>query len=174
MATIGERLAQGDPAALTELYDALADRLHHYVVVYLEDRQDADEVLQETFLRLARNRLKLTKVENLDAYVFAMARNEARRLAGRRSRRQRKEQPLSAPEVFCVSSDLHARENAEALATALSHLSPELREVVELKTYARLTFQEMSHVTGLPQGTVATRYRIALLKLHACLRARLE
>jgi RNA polymerase sigma-70 factor (ECF subfamily) len=41
-----------------------------------------------------------------------------------------------------------------------------LREVVELKVYAGLTFREISAVTGLPQGTVATRYRSALEKMR--------
>ena len=43
---------------------------------------------------------------------------------------------------------------------------PELREIVELKIYADLTFREISEVTGLPQGTVATRYRSALEKMR--------
>ena len=52
------------------------------------------------------------------------------------------------------------------MAGALSHLSVDLREIVELKTYAGLTFQQISRVTGLPQGTVATRYRSALAKMQ--------
>ena len=45
-------------------------------------------------------------------------------------------------------------------------LSEELREVVELKVFADLTFREISEVTGLAQGTVATRYRSALEKMR--------
>ena len=75
-----ERLARGDPAAFAELYDACADRVHHYLVVRLGSRADADDVLQETFVRLARTRKRLATVENLVAYVFATARNEAIRL----------------------------------------------------------------------------------------------
>ena len=45
----------------------------------------------------------------------------------------------------------------------------DLREVVELKTYAGLTFQQIGQVTGLPQGTVATRYRSALAKMQSWL-----
>jgi DNA-directed RNA polymerase specialized sigma24 family protein len=37
---------------------------------------------------------------------------------------------------------------------------------VELKVYADLTFREINEVTGLPQGTVATRYRVALEKMR--------
>jgi RNA polymerase sigma-70 factor (ECF subfamily) len=75
------RLARGDSQAFAELYDACADRVHHYLVVRLGSRADADDVLQETFVRLARTRAKLAGVQNPIAYVFAIARNEAARMA---------------------------------------------------------------------------------------------
>jgi RNA polymerase sigma-70 factor, ECF subfamily len=167
MATLQERLAQGDQNAFAELYDACANRVGHYLLVCLSSRNDADDVLQETFCRLARIRHKLAKVDDLDAYVITIARNEAARLATRNARRQQKQKPLGCEDLFCCqSSDADARETAETVATAMSHLSADMREIVELKTYAGLTFQQISQVTGLPQGTVATRYRSALAKMQ--------
>jgi RNA polymerase sigma-70 factor (ECF subfamily) len=167
MATLQEQLAQGDRVAFAELYDACADRVGHYLLVRLGRREDAEDALQETFLRLARNRKKLGKVENLDAYVFTVARNEAVRLAAGKARRRREQGPLSGDELFRVEQgDIKVLEIAETVAAALGRLSPELREVVELKTYSGLTFQQIGQVTGLPQGTVATRYRSALAKMQ--------
>ena len=167
MATLQARLARGDQAAFAELYDAYADRVGHYLLVRLGSRADADDALQETFLRLARIRHKLAKVDDLDAYVLTIARNEAARLAASKARRRRKQEPLDSEDLFCCRpSDADAREAAEMVAAALSHLSADLREIVELKTYAGLTFQQISQVTGLPQGTVATRYRSALAKMQ--------
>jgi RNA polymerase sigma-70 factor, ECF subfamily len=159
-----ERLARGDPAAFAELYDACADRVHHYLVVRLGSRADADDVLQETFVCLARTREKLATVENLVAYVFAVARNEATRLVERQARagRVRTALALRSQSDEATDDDLPSREAAEWVASALGRLDPELREVVELKIYAGLTFREISEVTGLPQGTAATRYRTAL------------
>jgi len=51
----------------------------------------------------------------------------------------------------------------------LSRLDPELREIVELKFFAGLTFREIADVTGCPQGTVATRYRTALETMRSIL-----
>jgi RNA polymerase sigma-70 factor, ECF subfamily len=167
MATLQARLARGDQAAFAELYDAYADRVGHYLLVRLSSRDDADDVLQETFLRLARIRHKLAKVDDLDAYVLTIARNEAARLTTNNARRQQKQKPLGSEDLFCCRpSGADARETAEIVAAALSHLSVDLREVVELKTYAGLTFQQISQVTGLPQGTAATRYRSALAKMQ--------
>jgi RNA polymerase sigma-70 factor, ECF subfamily len=163
-----ERLARGEPAAFAELYDACADRIHHYLVARLGSRTDADDVLQETFVRLAQTRAKLAGVENLEAYVFAMARNEATRLAERQARDGRLRGAASREELFqeLPGDHLEAVETAEWVANTLARLSHDLREIIELKIYAGLTFREISEVTGLPQGTVATRFRSALEKMR--------
>ena len=95
-----ERLARGDPSAFAELYDACADRVHHYLVVRLGSRCDADDVLQETFIRLARTKDRLATVENLVAYVFATARNEAIRSVERSARDGRLRASLSSESLF--------------------------------------------------------------------------
>ncbi len=169
MGDLADRLARGDQAAFADLYDACADRLHHYLVVRLGSRADADDVLQETFVRLARTRQKLSRVENLTAYVFTVARNEAARMQGRQSRDARgHSERLSARDLFCeaAENDLEAREAAEMLSAALARLPPEQREVVELKTSAGLSLREIAEVTGSPPGTVATRYRTAIARLR--------
>jgi len=163
--TQGDRLARGDQAALAELYDACADRLHHYLVVRLGSRADADDVLQETFVRLARHRGSLKRVENMTAYVFTVARNESARLLGRRTREGRVALDAAALYSEATSDDAQAREAAESVATALARLTPEEREIVELKTTAGLTLREIAEVTHLPPGTVATRYRTAVGRL---------
>jgi RNA polymerase sigma-70 factor, ECF subfamily len=168
MATLQARLARGDRAAFDELYDACADRVGHYLLVRLGSRPDADDALQETFLRLARSRHKLAAVDDLDAYVITIARNEAARLAARSAKRRGRQQPLQSEELFaCGSGDAEARETAETVAAALSQLNDDLREIVELKTYGGLTFRQIGQATGLPQGTVATRYRAALAKMQS-------
>lgn len=163
-----QRLARGDPDAFAELYDACAGRVHHYLVVRLGSTADADDVLQETFVRLARKRRKLAGVENIVAYVFATARNEAARLLGRQKREGRLAAGLAPEVLFGEASSDNVRdvEAAECVAALLARLSDELREVVELKVYGELTFREISEVTGMPQGTAATRYRVALEKMR--------
>src|ERR1700731_1906203 len=96
MDELGERLARGDRDAFAELYDTCADRCHHYLTIYLGSRDAADDVLQETFLRLAHNRKKLAGVEKLLAYVFTVARHEAARYGSRKTRDARRVAPLAS------------------------------------------------------------------------------
>src|SRR5258708_14564315 len=89
MEPLGPRLTAGDPDAFAALYEQCAARCHHYLVAKLGSRDAADEVLQDVFVRLVRQRASLARVENLTAYVFAVARNEAVRYAERRGREPR-------------------------------------------------------------------------------------
>jgi RNA polymerase sigma-70 factor (ECF subfamily) len=164
----GERLARGDPAAFAKLYDVCAPRVHHYLLARLGSQADADDVLQETFVRLARDRQKLRTVENLFAYVFATASNEATHLIERRAREGRRRTELSSASLVLEGKtrEQRDREAAEHVGELLERLDCQLREVVELKIFAALTFREISEVTGLAQGTVATRYRTALEKMR--------
>jgi len=166
MDKLGERLARGDAAAFAELYDACADRLHHYLTVRLDSRDDADDVLQETFVRLVRARGRLHGVANLAGYVFTMARNEAARHRSRKATEVERRSLLRVEDLFVeASSDAKAREAAELVAVGLAGLREEQREVVELKVYGGLSFREIGEVTGVPLPTAATRYRAALERL---------
>jgi RNA polymerase sigma-70 factor (ECF subfamily) len=122
-------------------------------------------VLQETFLRLARSHRRFAAVENPVAYAFTVARNEALR----RAQRQRRERSLlTAADLFDIAGedDRQSREAAELVAEALNRVSDEQREVLELKFYSGLTLREIGEVTGVPQGTIATRYRAAIERLR--------
>jgi RNA polymerase sigma factor (sigma-70 family) len=160
------RLAQGDVAAFAALYDAHADHLHHYLTVRLGSRTEADDALQDVFVRLVAARRRLRSLTNLKAYLFTMARNEANRRGAQRSRDARHRSPLQADELFLAApDDTEAYEMAEMVAAALGVLGDEQREVVELKVYAGLTFREIADVIGVPLQTAASRYAAALGRL---------
>src|SRR3712207_5436277 len=129
MDKLTERLAQGDQEAFAELYDSCAGRCHHYLSVHLGSRDAADEVLQETFLRLVRSRGKLVGVDNLVAYVFPIARSEAGRHAGRKAQQARHRAPLAAEDLFLEarSDQAAAREMAVLLVAGLRHLDSQRR-----------------------------------------------
>lgn len=164
MNELADRLARGEPAAFAELYDACADRLYGWLLVHLRSAADAEDVVQETFVRLARARKKLRRVDNLTAYVFSIARNEAARIRKRAARQHELVRPMSEGVDATI-----ALEQGEVVERSLQRLSDEQREVVHLKLYGDLTLREIAEITGLPPGTVATRYRAALVKLRESL-----
>jgi RNA polymerase sigma-70 factor, ECF subfamily len=172
MHELAERLARGEEAAFAELYDVCADRLHRYLAARLSSREAASDVLQTAFLRAVKSRKRFRGVENPVAYLFQIARNEAMRVAKRRPSNER---GLSADELLVATEAVRGqREDTEMMALALSRLVADDREIVELKVFAGLAFREIADVTGLPQGTVATRYRRALESLRPWLEKQLR
>jgi RNA polymerase sigma-70 factor (ECF subfamily) len=168
MARLGERLAAGDSDAFAELYDTCGTRIHRWLTARMGSSDQADEVLQETFVRLAKTRRNLRRVDQPVAYAFKIARREASRWRWQRQRERSRLAALAASlrarDQSIQTPDLEQRDWA---AAALGQLRGAQREVVELKIYGQLTFREIAHVTGAPPGTVATRYRAAMKQLRA-------
>src|SRR3954451_2569399 len=102
MHDLAARLARGEEAAFAELYDASADRLHHYLTARLGSRDSASDVLQTAFLRAVKSRKRFRGVENPMAFLFQIARNEAVRWA---KRRRMNDRPLAMDEIFAASGD---------------------------------------------------------------------
>lgn len=166
---LAQRLADGEPAAFDELYDQLGDRLLRYLAVRLggfqaDGREAAADVLQETFLRLVRARRKLAQVDNLTAYVFRVARNEAARWQSKH--RLPVDHTVHPHHIAAPASD---PSEAEYLLAAFARLPDAEREVVTLRLHGGLTIAEIAAATETRPGTVATRYRRAIERLRKTL-----
>jgi RNA polymerase sigma-70 factor (ECF subfamily) len=161
-------LAQGDPCALERLFDRAAPRMLRYGLTLVRRREDAEDAVQAALVRLAKNPQALAAVQWPWAYLLRMVRNEALRILARRR------------PVLALWDDLAGRvsgPNAVELAErdaevqgALRRLPADQAEVVVLKIWEGMTFQEIADVTGESLNTVASRYRYALTKLQSSLR----
>jgi RNA polymerase sigma-70 factor (ECF subfamily) len=163
MQQLAVRLARGEEAAFAELYDACADRLHHYLTTRLGSRDAASDVLQSVFLRVVKSRRRFRGVGNPIAYVFGIARNEAVRSV---KKRHLGERSLAAGEDLHTIVDGRRFDDEDTARLAIARLDAGDRELVELKIYGGLTFREIADVVGQPQATVATRYRRAIESLR--------
>ncbi len=173
MKALNHRLADGDPEAFAQWYDAVSGSVYHYLLTQSGRSHDAADLVQNTFVRLFQHRDKLRQVTNLRAYTFRAARNEWVRWL----ERQQRDVPRDDAEPWfepVAKETLDERMDLEELQHALRQLPSEQREVVELKTFAQLTFQEIADVLQKPAGTVATWYRRALEQLQRQIQSRLR
>jgi RNA polymerase sigma-70 factor (ECF subfamily) len=161
---LSERLASGDESAFAELYDACVDRLFAYAKSRSGSHELAADVLQSSFLRLVKSRRRLRKVESPVAYLFQIARNELARQVNRRA--DRNSQPLESAGSVPDFRWRDGVDDADTACAVLGRLESAAREIVELKIYGGLTFEEIAATTGQPMGTVASRYRRALESLR--------
>lgn len=153
---------------LPELYDAHAAGLFHYFNSFTGREADAKDLLQELFMKLARQPVP-AGVLNLRAWLLRLAHHHAIDWLRRHQVRRRAEEE-TPPEMFAAQNDPDQAELAQRLTTALALLPLEQRSVAQLKLWDGLTFEEIAEVQGIPLNTAASRYRYALEKLRSELR----
>ena len=158
------------PAAptLPELYGAHAAGLFHYFTSFTGNEADAKDLLQEFFIKLARQPIP-AGIANLRAWLLRLAHHHA--IDWLRRHRVRRDAEAAAPvELFATHADPDQAELAQRLTRALALLPLEQRSVAQLKLWDGLTFEEIAEVQGIPLNTAASRYRYALEKLRSELR----
>ena len=170
MEPLNKRLNDADPAAFVELYDELGDRLFRYVLAQTGCRQNAADITQNIFLRLVKSHRKLAQAENLTAYVFRIARTETIRWHNKLTAGKTKSVPDVEQVVSSFRNDsgnfTEQIESRDWINRTLARLDPIDREIVQLKIFSQLTFQEISEILKLPQANIATKYRRALMKME--------
>jgi RNA polymerase sigma-70 factor (ECF subfamily) len=142
----------------------------------LGSADDAQDVLQESFLKCWRARRRLPRVRNLRAWIFRVGLNAARdfqRNAWRRkSRPLPEEMPLLDTSAHPPCDLLLNREDLDRVRQALAFLRSDEREVFLLRQNSDLTYEEIAVRRCAPVGTVKTQMRSALHKLREALRER--
>jgi RNA polymerase sigma-70 factor, ECF subfamily len=158
------RLSRGDETALQNLYERLSRQVFSLALQMLNNHQDAEEVLQDTFVKLATHNSFHPSYGSARAYIYTIARNEClMRLRAKGSRPQLSELDSYERVLEAQSKD---QDTALTLKDALSKLESLDAKLLTGSFYWGYTHDELSQQTGLPLGTVKSRVRRALLKLR--------
>jgi len=149
-------------------YNAHAASLYRYLLTLLSDVEDAEDALQEVFLGLMR-RGQQSEIQDLRAYLFRAAHNQALLMLRKRRKRERESAAAATCWIDIDACGPDDREMALDITRALHQLSVEQREIVVLKLSQGLTFREIAEVLAIPPATAASRYRLALTRLRSLL-----
>lgn len=164
-----ERMKYGDKSALHEIYEAYIGYIYSIVLQTVSNREDAEDVTSEFFMKLWRLADTYRGGNGHRAWMAAIARNMAVDLLRKRKREVLTEDFTdtmadNAPDESVeqeVISDMSIRQ-------ALDTLKPNEREVVHLKIMGDMTYQEIADILKIPLGTVTWRYQSAIKKLRRC------
>lgn len=141
------------------LFDNYKNRLYGYVLTITRSHYTAEEITQEIFVKLWLCRETLHEVDNLDGYIFTIARNKTlnhlRKAAyDVRLRRELQERALSADRSNNVEERTLVSEYDRLLQDALAHLSPQRRLVYVMSRQRGLNHEEIAHQLQLSRHTV--------------------
>jgi RNA polymerase sigma-70 factor (ECF subfamily) len=148
-------------------FDAYGRRLLLFARQWASSAADAEDIVQEAYYRFWRSDYR----NDADAHVqlFAMVRRAGLDATRKRLRREARERAASEDpgSWFVVPDD--SRETSREVEYALSQLPAEQREVVVLKIWGELTFEQIARSLQISPNTAASRYRYGLQALRKSL-----
>ncbi len=157
------RICQNDREGLKNIYEDYCPTIFSVVFDILRNREDAEDVTSEFFIRLWDIADTYRAGRGHRAWMITIARNMAIDYARKKSREICTEEIPYEPGDKSSAEDSICRKLT--LEQALMALKTEERQVVNLKIMGELTFREIGRILKKPPGTVAWRYRTALEKL---------
>ncbi len=164
------RVLAGESRAYEGLVARYRDRLGRYATRMLGNVADAEEALQDTFVRGYRSLARCTEPERFGAWLFGILVNRCRTLGAQRARRQR---VVVHDEAALAKASVEHPENRQALREAIewamSQLSPAYREAFLLKYVEELEYGEMTQLTGASVSALKMRVARAREELRRLL-----
>ena len=132
---------------------------------------DAADLTQDVFLRVYQQRDRYREGGVFATWIYRIALNIARDAYRRRRPTLRVAEVEQADSRLSAEDDLAQRELAAEVERALAELPPPLREVLVLRHYEGVNFEQMARLLGTPASTLKSRFAVALNRLQTRLAA---
>ena len=160
------RLKAGDVGAFGELYEQYRPRVYRFAFKLLRDGDQAEDIVQETFLKAQRSIQTLNQNHSLVSWLLAITRNE---VYGQ-LRKTRNNGQVDVDDVWDSETPLDKLVGTETVVIVqnmIAQLKPDYKEVILLREYERMSYAEIARVTEGTEGAVKARLfkaRKALVK----------
>ena len=160
--------ARGDATAFHELVDRHADRLFALAVSLLRNHADAEDVLQETLAGAYRGLAKFEQRASVKTWLTKILILQIAKW--RRDQKSKRTEPID-PQTAAAEEHGTSAASRIDLHAALATLSPEHQDVLALREFEQLSYEEIADVLGVPRGTVESRLFRARAELKEKLKA---
>jgi RNA polymerase sigma-70 factor (ECF subfamily) len=167
-AVIVSRVLAGDVDAYRVLVARYRDRYARFAVHMLGNREDAEEALQDAFVRAYRSLSRCEDLERFGSWLFQILVNRCRTAGARRTRRERtfvRDEIAYAQASTPPVADRHAWR--EEIDRALGELDDDQREAFLLKHVEDLSYEEMAELTGVGVSALKMRVKRACDRLRS-------
>ena len=170
------RVQSGDERAYIELVNRYRDRLINFVYPFLGDFEQAEDVVQETMLKLYEKKHYYREIAKFSTWIYTIARNLANTELRKKKRRKttyisRMTKDDRQYDIPAVQADLNQNLQNEFIRdrihAAIKELPEHFKTVIILRDIQELSYDDISNIVGVPLGTVKSRINRARLQLQA-------
>lgn len=158
------QIAQGDIHALEVLYEQQKTRIYRFVLSMIGDSYLAEDIMQETFLRVQEQAGTYRNDISETAWIVTIARNMTYDILRRRSREIVDEKAIPPDAFVLLDTDEHSN---LMFLDLIKELSQPEKEVICLRILANLPWHEIGQIIGQSAGTSRKRYARSLKKLRS-------
>jgi RNA polymerase sigma-70 factor (ECF subfamily) len=167
------RIAQGERAALQELYRLTSAKLFAVAIRILSDRGEAEDVLQEVFLTVWNKAALFEAERGLSPMTWLISITRNRALDRLRARKQRfggLDEAAEIPDLEPLAdAALGARQTVEQLTACLEQLDARARLSIRAAFFGGQTYELLAKAAEMPLGSMKSLIRRGLMRLKACL-----
>jgi RNA polymerase sigma-70 factor (ECF subfamily) len=165
---IFEGVAEGRVAELERVYELAAERLYGLALWHTRSPEDARDVVQEVFVRLAEQKHRLRRIRKPHAWLLTVAYRLAVDIV--RKRKRRSAQPIDETLLLTAPSEDPVRAiDAKRLSRLVAELPPDQRDAIYLRHFAQCSYAEIGRIVGAPTFTAASRCRLGIDRLRRCI-----
>jgi RNA polymerase sigma-70 factor (ECF subfamily) len=173
-----EALQAGDPEEFSRIVDAYSSKIYRLATKMLNQQQDAEDVLQETFIKAYRGLKSFDGRSKISTWLFRIATNEALMVLRRKhpevvsidepiETEEGEQEPIQIVDWCCLpEEELLSEETKERLDATVQKLPERLRVVFILRDINDLSTHETAEILGLSDTAVKTRLSRARLRLR--------
>ncbi len=177
------RFQQGDNYAFDLLVKRYKEPLLNFVFRFLGNRTEAEDVVQETFYRLFKNKHYYREIAKFSTWIYTIAGNLAKTELRKRNRRKffsishfmSTEKDYDIPDTgFTPDTVTNTKITDKIIQDAIDKLSPKFKEVIILRDIEGFSYEEIAEIAKIPLGTVKSRVNRARLRLQEELKDLIE
>lgn len=151
-------LKEGDMLAFDAIYERYCKRIFAFVVRYVKSETDAEEIVQEVFLKIWENKNKIDVYSSFESYIFTISYNSTISLLRKRVTEKKYIDYLKnlqvAENVFELTDEVYYAELNGQIQSLLSELTPRQKEIFLLSREEGLTHDEIAKKLGISSNTV--------------------
>ena len=166
-------LKEGDLVAFNHLFDRYGKRLYHFSIGYLKSAENAEEIVQEVFMRIWENRLELSAQKSIEAYLFTIARNGILNTIRKSKSEQAylKYTKINSGKSVLLDEELNFTELEEAYNQVIEQLSPRRKEIFLLSKAQSFSNVEIAKKMNISVKTVENQMTSAISEIRKNLRS---